>query len=127
MNGYARALAPLLLVFSLALTLGFSSAQEQSPPVISTDALIEAARAALDAGEPDDAAFLLEGVKPGEGDTDDLDFLHGSITLQRGDWQAAIARCHPPFARSGPCLRGRPASCLASRMEGRQCVDCWQS
>ena len=48
----------------------------------------------------DDAEFLLEGVKPGEGDIDDLDFLHGSIALQRGDWQAAIARFRAMLARN---------------------------
>ena len=55
---------------------------------------------ALLKGELDDAEFLLEGVKPGEGDIDDLDFLHGTIALARGDWQAAIARFRAMLARN---------------------------
>ena len=62
---------------------------------------------ALDKGELDDAEFLLEGVKPGEGDIDDLDFLHGSIALRRGDWQAAIARFRAMLARNPDLPRVR--------------------
>ena len=68
---------------------------------------------ALDKGELDDAEFLLEGVKPGEGDIDDLDFLHGSIALRRGDWQAAIARFRAMLARNPNLPRVRLDLALA--------------
>ena len=59
----------------LALVLGAASAPAEEPPALSTEALIEAARVALAAGEPDHAALLLDGVRPGQGDIDELDFL----------------------------------------------------
>ena len=62
---------------------------------------------ALDKGELDDAEFLLEGVKPGEGDIDDLDFLHGWIALRRGDWQIAIDRFRAMLARNPDLPRVR--------------------
>lgn len=102
-----RALASLLLVVWLTFTPAVPLAQEPSPPAISAGVLIESARAALDAGQPEDAALLLEGVKPGEGDADDLDFLWGSVALQRGDWPAAIARFRAMLARDPNLLRVR--------------------
>ena len=75
--------------------------------------LIEAARAALARGEVDNAALLLEGVKPGEGDVDDLDFLHGSIAAQRGDWQEAIRRFRAMLARNPNLPRVRLDLALA--------------
>ena len=84
--------AVLTVPVLLALVLGAVAASAEEPPVpeLSAEALIEAARVALAAGEPDHAALLLEGVEPGQGDIDDLDFLRGSIALMRGAWQEAI-------------------------------------
>ncbi len=106
----------LLLVRVLAGTP--VSAQEDSgrePPAdgISAEVLIEAARTALVAGQPEDAAVLLEGVPPGEGAADDLDFLHGSIAMQRGDWQGAIARFRAMLARNPDLPRVRLDLALA--------------
>ena len=75
--------------------------------------MIEAARSALAAGSLDDAEFLLEGVQAGEGDVDDLDFLHGSIALRRGDWQAAIDRFRAMLARNPNLPRVRLDLALA--------------
>ena len=88
-------------------------AQEPSAPELTAEALIEAARAALTAGEVDHAALLLEGVRPGEGDIDDLDFLHGSIAMARGEWQEAIGRFRAMLARDPTLLRVRLDLALA--------------
>ena len=77
------------------------------PPSVSAETLIEAARTALSRGKLDDAEFLLEGVKPGEGDVNDLDFLRGTIALRRGDWQTAIARFRAMLARDPTLPRVR--------------------
>lgn len=106
----------ILLMLLAAVVLGTvpGQLQAQEPSLeLSADALIEAARAALVAGEPDDAAFLLEGVTPGEGNLDDLDFLHGSIALLRGDWQTAIERFRAMLARDPTLLRVRLDLALA--------------
>ena len=102
MNRYAKSSAPMLLalVLIVAAAPGLTRAQEAPLPKIAVEEMIEAARVALDKGELDDAEFLLKGVKPGEGDIDDLDFLHGSIALRRGDWQAAIERFRAMLARN---------------------------
>ena len=119
MSGCARALAPLLVIVLLALSPGLSPAQEPSPPEVTADALIEAARQALAQQKPEDAALLLEGVRPGEGDIDDLDFLWGSIALQRGDWQAAIARFRAMLARDPNLPRVRLDLAFAYFQAGR--------
>ena len=77
------------------------------PPLASAETLIEAARTALSRGKLDDAEFLLEGVKLGEGDVNDLDFLRGTIALRRGDWQIAIARFRAMLARDPTLPRVR--------------------
>ena len=82
-------------------------AEDQLPTAASAETLIEAARTALSRGELDDAEFLLEGVKPGEGNIDDLDFLYGTIALKRGDWQTAIARFRAMLARNPDLPRVR--------------------
>ena len=74
---------------------------------------------ALSRGELDDAEFLLEGVKPGEGDIDDLDFLHGSIALRRGEWQAAIERFRAMLARNPDLPRVRLDLALAYFQAGQ--------
>ena len=73
----------------------------------SAETLIEAARTALSRGKLDDAEFLLGGVKPGEGNVNDLNFLRGMIALRRGDWQTAIARFRAMLARDPTLLRVR--------------------
>ena len=110
MDRYAACLAAAL--FALALSAAPGSTQDP-PPGIAPESLIEAARAALDAGELDDAELLLEGVEPGEGNVDDLDFLHGSIALRRGDWQGAIARFRAMLARNPDLPRVRLDLALA--------------
>ena len=97
MNRYANMLAGLLLALMLA-PIGMPAlavAQESPRPELSAETLIEAARAALSKGELEDAEFLLKGIKPGEGNVDDLDFLYGSIAMARKDWQTAIAGSAP--------------------------------
>ena len=87
MNRYANMLARLLLALMLA-TIGMSAlavAQETPRPELSAETLIEAARAALAKGELEDAEFLLKGIKLGEGNIDDLNFLYGSIAMARED------------------------------------------
>ena len=59
-------------ILALVLSVGVAAGAEEPGAAdrasnISADALIEATRAALAAGNVDDAAFLLEGVEPGEG------------------------------------------------------------
>ena len=83
------------------------------PPSVSAETLIEAARTALSRGKLDDAEFLLEGVKPGEGNVDDLDFLYGSIAMAREDWQTAIARFRAMLIRDPTLPRVRLDLALA--------------
>ncbi len=107
---------PLLLALVLAAApLSAQEDPDREPPDdgVSAEVLIEAARTALVAGQPEDAAVLLEGVPPGEGNADDLDFLHGSIAMQRGDWPAAIARFRAMLARNPDLPRVRLDLALA--------------
>lgn len=110
------------LPFALLLALALLSALAALPahgqplperPTLSAETLIEAARAVLAKGRLDDAELLLRGVKPGEGDIDDLDFLWGSIALQRGDWPEAIARFRAMLARNPDLPRVRLDLALA--------------
>ena len=103
------------LRFTWRRTVAPESAHAQQPPrpELTAEALIEAARAALAKGALDDAEFLLQGVKPGEGNADDLDFLHGSIAMARKDWQAAIARFRAMLARNPNLPRVRLDLALA--------------
>ena len=103
---------PVLL---LVLVIGAVAVRSQEPavPMLSAEALIETARAALAAGEPDDAALLLEGIEPGQGDIDEIDFLWGSIAMMRGEWQEAISRFRAMLARDPSLLRVRLDLALA--------------
>ena len=105
----------MLLTLSLAsaLTPGPVGAQEIPRPELSAETLIEAARAALAKGELEDAEFLLRGIKPGEGNADDLDFLYGSIAMAREDWQTAIARFRAMLFRDPTLPRVRLDLALA--------------
>ena len=105
----------MLLGLVLVSAVGAAIAETQSPPreELSAPKLIEAARAALAKDALDDAELLLEGVRPGEGDIDDLDFLHGAIALKRGDWQTAIARFRAMLARNPNLPRVRLDLALA--------------
>ena len=119
-----RSAALSVPVLLLALVLGAvpGAVRAEEPPWPSAQALIEAARAALAAGKLDDAALLLEGVEPGEGDLDDLDFLHGSLAMARGDWQEAIERFRAMLSRDPTLLRVRLDLALAyfqAREDGR--------
>ena len=108
-----RWLTRMVLALALAAAVASSPAGAEEPPPeqpqleLTPDLLIEGARAALDAGNVDHAAFLLEGVEPGEGDIDDLDFLWGTIALARGEWQEAIERFRAMLARDPTLLRVR--------------------
>ncbi len=112
----------------LALILATAPAEgQQPPPELSAEALIDAARAALAKGEPEDAAFLLDGVKPGEGNPDDLDFLRGSIAMQRGEWQKAMARFRAMLARNPDLPRVRLALIFRRRMTAmRPVTSAWR-
>ena len=115
MNRYTTLLARTLLALILTTAMVPGPAEAQEPPrsELTTESLIEAARAALAEGALDNAEFLLEGVKPGEGDINDLDFLHGSIALARGEWEAAIARFRAILARDPNLPRVRLDLALA--------------
>ena len=115
MNRYATMLARILLALMLVATglPALAVAQETPRPELSTETLIEAARAALAMGELEDAEFLLKGVKPGEGNVDDLDFLYGSIAMAREDWQTAIARFRAMLIRDPTLPRVRLDLALA--------------
>ena len=108
MRRYTRLLGSALLVlgFTFAAMAGASVAEE-SPPELSAETLIETARQALSKGELDAAELLLEGVRPGEGNVDDLDFLWGSVAAQRGDWPEAIRRFRAMLARNPELPRVR--------------------
>ena len=112
MHKDAALLAPLFLALVLIGAIAPAQAQQQpqpppQPAALPAEALIEAARAALAKGAPDDAELLLDGVEPDEGNIDDLDFLYGSVALQRGDWQTAIARFRAMLARNPDLPRVR--------------------
>ena len=113
MRRCVRSLAPMLLVLALAAGTGPAAGREPARPAPSAEALIEAARAALARGEADDAEFLLEGVEPGEGDADDLDFLRGTVAMARGEWREAIGRFRSMLARDPSLLRVRLDLALA--------------
>ena len=107
--------APLFLALVLfaALAPAPAPAQQPSRPALTAEKLIEAARTALSRGKLDDAEFLLKGVKPGKGNIDDLDFLHGTIAANRGDWPEAIARFRAMLARNPNLPRVRLDLALA--------------
>ena len=116
MNRYANMLSRILLALMLAGAAmpGPAVAQEsQRRSELSAETLIETARAALAKGELDDAEFLLQGIKPGEGNADDLDFLYGSIAMAREDWQTAIARFRAMLIRDPNLPRVRLDLALA--------------
>ena len=115
MNRYANMLARLLLALMLVATgmPALAVAQETLRPELSAETLIKAARAALAKGELEDAEFLLQGIKPGEGNIDDLDFLYGSIAMARKDWQTAITRFRAMLIRDPTLPRVRLDLALA--------------
>ena len=122
MRRYTRPFGAVLVALVLAFSVAAGAAQAQPRPELSAETLIEAARAALAEDKLDDAEFLLKGVRPGEGDIDDLDFLHGTIAAKRGEWQEAIRplpRHDRPQPRSAPgAARPRPGLFPGGR--GRQ-------
>ena len=99
------------LMVAIVIAPGPSGAQPRSS--IPAETLLEAGRAALAAGALDDAEILLEGIDPREANIDELDFLHGSIAVGRGDWEAAIARFRAILARDPTLLRVRLDLALA--------------
>ena len=115
MRRYTMLLGAMLLTLSLAsaVTPDPVGAQETPRLELSAESLIEAARAALAKGELEDAEFLLKGIKPGEGNADDLDFLYGSIAMAREDWQTAIARFRAMLIRDPTLPRVRLDLALA--------------
>ena len=117
MNRYAIMSARMLLLAVMLAATGMpTTAVSQEAPrrsELSAETLIEAARAALAKGELEDAEFLLQGVKPGEGNMDDLDFLYGSIAMAREDWQTAIARFRAMLIRDPTLPRVRLDLALA--------------
>ena len=98
---------------SLRYRRPFWAEDRPPPPLASAETLIESARTALSRGKLDDAEFLLEGVKPGEGNVDDLDFLYGSIAMAREEWQTAIARFRAMLIRDPTLPRVRLDLALA--------------
>ena len=116
MSWYRGLLARILLALMLAATAMPGLAEAQEAPrrsELSAETLIEAARAALSKGELEDAEFLLLGIKPGEGNIDDLDFLYGSIAMVQKDWQTAIARFRAMLIRDPTLPRVRLDLALA--------------
>ena len=116
MNRYRNMLAPMLLALMLvAIGIPAVAVAQEAPrrSELSAETLIEAARAALSKGELEDAEFLLQGIKPGEGNADDLDFLYGSIAMAREDWQTALARFRAMLIRDPTLPRVRLDLALA--------------
>ena len=114
MRRYTMLLGALLtLGLASAVTPDPAGAQETPRAELSAETLIETARAALAKGELEDAEFLLKGIKPGEGNIDDLDFLYGSIAMARDDWQTAIARFRAMLIRDPTLPRVRLDLALA--------------
>ena len=113
MHRYTGPFGTLLVALVLAFSVAAGAAQAQPRPELSAETLIEAARAALAEDKLDDAEFLLDGVRPGEGDIDDLDFLHGTIAAKRGEWQEAIRRFRAMIARNPDLPRVRLDLALA--------------
>ena len=115
MNRCTNALARMLVAAILAVAClpGHAETREEPRAELTAESLIEAARAALAKGNLEDAEFLLKGVKPGEGNIDDLDFLHGSIAMAREDWETAIARFRAMLARDPELPRVRLDLALA--------------
>ena len=116
MSRYATMLPRMLLALMLVATGVPALAVAQEAPrrsELSAEILIEAARAALTKGELEDAEFLLRGIKPGEGNADNLDFLYGSIAMAREDWQTAIARFRAMLIRDPTLPRVRLDLALA--------------
>ena len=109
MHRYTSLFGALLLALLLVPAVAAEEAATQAPqrPMVSAETLIETARAALAKGALEDAEFLLEGVEPGEGNIDDLDFLHGTIALARQNWEDAIARFRAMLARNPDLPRVR--------------------
>ena len=115
MRRYTRPFGAVLVALVLAFAVAAEAAETQAQPrpPISAETLIETARAALAKGELEDAEFLLRGIKPGEGNIDDLDFLYGSIAMAREDWQTAIARFRAMLIRDPTLPRVRLDLALA--------------
>ena len=115
MNRRTNGLAWMLLAAMLAVVClpGNAETEEEPRAELSAETLIETARAAIAKGNLEDAEFLLEGVKPGDGNIDDLDFLHGTIAATRGDWETAIARFRAMLARDPELPRVRLDLALA--------------
>ena len=116
MRRYAMLLGAMLLTLGLASAVTPDSVDAQEVPrrsELSAESLIDAARAALAKGELEDAEFLLRGIKPGEGNADDLDFLYGSIAMAREDWQTAITRFRAMLIRDPTLPRVRLDLALA--------------
>ena len=109
----SAALCVPVLMLALVMWAVTGAARAEEPARPGAQALLEAARAAMAAGKPDDAALLLEGVERGEGGIDDLDFLHGSVAMARGDWEAAIERFRAMLSRDPTLLRVRLDLALA--------------
>ena len=115
MNVLMSLFARMALVFLLAVGVVPSLAEAQEPQrsEIPAETLIEAARAALEAGALDDAELLLAGVEPSEENVDDLDFLYGTIALARSDWETAVARFRAMLGRDPTLVRVRLDLALA--------------
>ena len=114
MDLFTRLVVSFALCIGMALVAGPTGAEEeQRPAALTPESLIEAARAALEAGEVDDAAFLLAGVDADEANRDEVDFLHGTIAMAREDWQVAIDRFRAILARDPTLLRVRLDLALA--------------
>ena len=116
MNRHKDLFARMLLALMLAAVgMPALAVAQEAPPrsELSAETLTEAARAALSKGELEDAEFLLRGIKPGEGNADDLDFLYGSIAMAREDWQTAIARFRAMLIRDPTLPRVRLDLALA--------------
>ena len=109
----------MAVILAVAMVSGPAEAQETPHWELTAESLIEAARVALSKGELDNAEFLLKGVKPGEGNIDDLDFLYGSIALARSNWEVAIARFRAMLARNPELPRVRLDLALAFFQAGQ--------
>ncbi len=79
-----------------------AQAQQGLPP-----SLLDRARAAIAAGQLDEADRVLAGAQDELVDRNDLDFLRGAIALERGDYDKAIAAFRAIVARDPSLNRVR--------------------
>ena len=122
-------LAPLLIV-AVMPRLAVAPGQDAPPPKISAELMIEAARVALAKGELDDAEFILEGVKPGEGTstTSTSCTARSRSSAANGRLPSIVsAPCWPAIPTCQGCVSTSPSPISRpARTAGRATTSAWR-